>query len=146
MNGRLRLFSDTGTDINTSNTPAHQHMKKTVIIGATTNPARYAHLAAERLAEHGHEIVPVGIRYGEVFGRPILDIRQRPVIREVNTVTLYIGPQHQPEWVDYILSLKPKRIIFNPGTENPEFERKARTSGIEVVEGCTLVMLSTGQF
>ena len=121
-------------------------MKKTVIIGATTNPARYAHLAAEMLTEHGHEIVPVGIRHGEVFGKPILDIRQKPVIKEVNTVTLYIGPHRQPEWVDYILSLKPKRIIFNPGTENPEFEKKAKTSGIEIVEGCTLVMLSTGQF
>ena len=121
-------------------------MKKTVIIGATTNPARYAHLAAEMLTEHGHEIVPVGIRHGEVFGKPILDIRQKPLIKEVNTVTLYIGPHRQPEWVDYILSLKPKRIIFNPGTENPEFEKKATTSGIETVEGCTLVMLSTGQF
>ena len=121
-------------------------MKKTVIIGATTNPARYAHLAAEMLTEHGHEIVPVGIRHGEVVGKPILDIRQKPGISGVDTVTLYIGPHRQPEWVDYILSLKPKRIIFNPGTENHGFERRAEASGIEIVEGCTLVMLSTGQF
>jgi predicted CoA-binding protein len=121
-------------------------MKKTVIIGATTNPARYAYVAAEMLTDHGHEIVPVGIKTGEVFGKPILDIRQQPDLRQVDTVTLYIGPHRQPEWYDYILSLKPKRIIFNPGTENPEFERKAEAADIEIVEGCTLVMLSSGQF
>ena len=121
-------------------------MKKTVIIGATPNPARYAHLAAEMLTSHGHEIVPVGIRPGELFGKSILNIRQKPEVKDVDTVTLYIGPQRQPEWYDYILSLKPKRIIFNPGTENREFETKAEESGAEVIEGCTLVMLSTGQF
>jgi len=119
---------------------------KTVIIGATPNQARYAYLAAETLTEHGHEIVPVGIRRGELFGQPILDLRQKPDIKEVDTVTLYIGPHRQSEWSDYILSLKPKRIIFNPGTENPEFEKRAVASGAEVVEGCTLVMLRTGQF
>ena len=121
-------------------------MKKTVIIGATPNRSRYAYIAAGQLTDHGHEIVPLGIKSGEVFGKPILDIRQRPDIKQVDTVTLYIGPHRQPEWYDYILSLKPKRIIFNPGTENPEFEKKAEESDIEVVEGCTLVMLSTGQF
>ncbi len=121
-------------------------MKKTVIIGATPNPARYAYLAGEMLTSHGHEIVPVGIRSGELFGKSILNIFQKPEVKDVDTVTLYIGPKRQPEWYDYILSLKPKRIIFNPGTENPEFETKAEESGAEVVEGCTLVMLSTGQF
>lgn len=120
--------------------------KKTVIIGATTNTSRYAHLAAEMLTQHHHEIVPVGIRSGLVFGKSILDIRTKPPVSDVDTVTLYIGPYRQPEWYDYILSLKPKRIIFNPGTENPEFEEKARSAGAEVVEGCTLVMLKTGQF
>src|SRR6267142_2867999 len=110
-------------------------MKKTVIIGATINPARYAHIAAEMLTDYGYEIVPIGIKKGEVFGQSILDIRQKPSVNGVDTVTMYIGPRHQPEWYDYILSLKPKRIIFNPGTENPEFEKKARTSGAEVVEG-----------
>jgi predicted CoA-binding protein len=121
-------------------------MKKTVIIGATPNQARYAYLAAERLTESGHEIVPVGIRRGELFGKPILDLRLKPDIKEVDTVTLYVGPQRQPEWMDYVLGLKPKRIIFNPGTENPEFETKAAESGIDVIEGCTLVMLRTGQY
>jgi predicted CoA-binding protein len=119
---------------------------KTVIIGATTNSSRYAFLAAELLDECKIEFVPVGIKQGQVLGRTILDIRQRPQVQGVHTVTLYIGPKHQPEWYDYILSLKPARIIFNPGSENQEFEALANTSGIEAIEACTLVMLRTGQY
>jgi uncharacterized protein len=120
--------------------------KKTVIIGATTNTGRYAYLAAQMLNEYKHEIIPVGIKTGEVFGTKILDIRQKPVIENVDTVTLYIGPQHQPEWYNYIFSLKPKRIIFNPGTENRTFEQLAEEQGIEALEACTLVLLRTNQF
>lgn len=119
---------------------------KTVIIGATPNQSRYAFMAAEMLNQYKHEMVPVGIKSGEVFGKTILDIRKKPAIDDVHTVTLYIGPQHQPEWYDYILSLKPKRIIFNPGTENSEFEKLAEDHEIEVLEACTLVMLRTGQY
>lgn len=119
---------------------------KTVIIGATTNTSRYAYQAAELLDHYKIEFVPVGIKKGQVFGRTILDIRERPILKDVHTVTLYIGPQHQPEWYDYILSLKPARIIFNPGTENQEFEELANTSGVEVIEACTLVMIRTGQY
>ena len=121
-------------------------MKKTVIIGATTNPGRYAYLAARMLKEYNHEIVPVGIKDGAVFGEEILDIFKRPEIPNVDTVTLYIGPQRQPEHIDYILSLKPKRIIFNPGTENEEFIRRAEAAGVEALEACTLVMLKSRQF
>ncbi len=121
-------------------------MKKTVVIGATTNPSRYAYIASEMLTEYKHEIVPVGIKSGEVFGKQILDIRKKPDVKEVDTVTLYIGPQHQEEWYQYILSLNPRRIIFNPGTKNPEFEKKAEDLGIEVIEGCTLVMLRSNQY
>lgn len=121
-------------------------MKKTVIIGATPNPTRFAYLAAEMLTSYGHEFVPVGVRKGEVFGKEILDIVQKPNVVDVDTVTLYIGPARQPEWYEYILGLRPKRIIFNPGTENPEFETKAEKAGAEAVVGCTLVMLRTGQF
>lgn len=120
--------------------------KKTVIIGATTNPSRYAFIAANLLHSYGHEIVPVGIKRGIVEGKEILPIQQKPAVPDVDTVTLYIGPQHQPEWYDYILSLKPKRIIFNPGTENDEFEKRATASGVETLEACTLVMLRTGQY
>ena len=121
-------------------------MKKTVIIGATTNPGRYAYLAARMLTEYNHEIVPVGIKDGAVFGKEILDIFQRPDVRDVDTVTMYIGPRRQPEHIDYILSLKPRRIIFNPGTENDEFIRKAEEKGIETLEACTLVMLRSHQY
>lgn len=120
--------------------------KKTVIIGATTNPSRYAYLAAEMLTEYGHEIVPVGIKSGTVFGKNILDIAQRPAITQVDTITLYIGPAHQPEHYDYLLSLKPKRIIFNPGTENPELMTLARAQQIDPLEACTLVLLRSGQY
>lgn len=121
-------------------------MKRTVIVGATPNPSRYAFLAAEMLTEYQHEIIPIGIKKGEVLGIKILDINKRPAIAEVDTITLYIGPQHQPEWYDYLLSLKPKRIIFNPGTENDELEQLAEENGIEAVEGCTLVMLRSHQY
>src|SRR6187551_2534092 len=100
-------------------------MKKTVIIGASNNPARFAYLAAESLDRYKHEFIPVGIRKGEVLGKPILNINEKPIVEDVDTITLYIGPQHQPQWYDYLISLQPKRIIFNPGTENPEFERLA---------------------
>ena len=121
-------------------------MKKTVIIGATTDTSRYAFLAARMLTQYGHEIVPVGIKKGNVFGKEILDIRSKPFVGDVDTITLYIGPQHQPEWYDYLLGLKPKRIIFNPGTENHDLEKLAAENHIEALEACTLVMLRSGQF
>jgi uncharacterized protein len=121
-------------------------VKKTVIIGATTNPGRYAYLAAQMLTNYQHDIVPVGLKEGAVFGKEILDILEKPPVKDVDTVTLYIGPQRQPEYYNYILSMKPKRIIFNPGTENDEFIRMAEAQGVEALEACTLVMLRTGQY
>ena len=118
----------------------------TVIVGATPNTSRYAYMAAERLTQHQHNIVPIGIKKGQVFGKEILPIRDNPQISNVDTITMYIGPQHQAEYIDYLLSLKPRRILFNPGTENDDFMEKARTMGIEVVEGCTLVMLGAGTY
>ncbi|WP_375578459.1 CoA-binding protein [Marivirga tractuosa] len=120
--------------------------KKTVIIGATTNPSRYAYFAADRLTNAGHEIVPVGIKKGEVFGEEILDIREAPKVEDVDTITLYLGARHQPEYYDYLLSLNPKRIIFNPGTENPELVKLANEKGIETEYACTLVMLGSGVY
>jgi predicted CoA-binding protein len=120
--------------------------KKTVIIGATTNPSRYAYFAADRLTNAGHEIVPVGIKKGEVFGEEILDIRESPKVDDVDTITLYLGARHQPEYYDYLLSLNPKRIIFNPGTENPELVKLASEKGIETEYACTLVMLGSGVY
>jgi predicted CoA-binding protein len=120
--------------------------KKTVIIGASVNPSRYAYLAAEMLTEYGHEIIPLGLRKGELFGTVVRLLAEKPAVADVDTITLYMNPVNQKPWLDYLISLKPKRIIFNPGTENPELETRARAAGIETVHGCTLVMLRTGQY
>ena len=117
---------------------------KTLVLGATDNPDRYAYRAVHSLQNHGHEVVPVGIRRGEVAGLPIHT--NRPQEAGIDTVTLYVGPQNQPGWYDYILGLKPRRILFNPGTENPELEELAQKQGIRTEEACTLVLLSIGQY
>lgn len=121
-------------------------MKKTVIIGATPNSSRYAFLAAQNLKSHNHEFVPVGIKKGDVLGEPIQQITDKPAIKDVDTITMYVGAPRQEGWYDYLLGLKPKRIIFNPGSENPELAKLAEEKGVEVVEGCTLVMLRTNQY
>jgi predicted CoA-binding protein len=119
-------------------------MKKTLIIGATNNPSRYAFLAANKLTAHGPDIINVGIKNGEVAGVPIE--KAGKIYSDVDTITLYVGPQHQAEYFDYILKTKPKRIIFNPGTENSDLESLAEANGIETMDACTLVLLSTGQY
>lgn len=118
--------------------------KPTAIIGATPKPERYAYLATSKLKKYGHSVYPVGIQSGEIEGESILT--DKPQLQDIHTVTLYVGPQNLTSWEDYILSLNPKRIIFNPGTENPDFEKKATEKGIECLEACTLVMLSTDQY
>lgn len=118
--------------------------KKTVIIGASDNSNRYSYIAANRLVAHGHEVVPIGIKKGRVAGLDI--ITDHPALEQVDTITMYINPQRQPAYYDYILSLHPKRVIFNPGTENDELEETLQQQGIQTMEACTLVMLSTGQF
>lgn len=120
--------------------------KRTLIVGASPNQDRYAFQAATLLKHYGHEFVPIGIKRGEVLGQPIHDIRSFPVIQDVDTITLYIRPELHPAYEDYLISLRPNRIIFNPGTENPDFESKVNAAGIESIEACTLVMLRTGQF
>ncbi len=115
-------------------------------MGATTNPSRYAYFAAKRFNDYGIEFVPIGIKKGEVFGNEILDIRNKPELEGIHTITLYLGAANQKEWEDYFLSLKPKRIIFNPGAENIEFLKRASNQGIEAIHACNLVMLSSGQY
>jgi predicted CoA-binding protein len=119
-------------------------VKKTLIIGASPNPSRYAYLAANMLKSKGHEIVNVGIKKGEVAGVEI----EAPgnIHSDIHTITLYIGPRLQDQYYDYILQTNPKRVVFNPGTENGELESLLRANGIEPVEACTLVLLSTGQY
>lgn len=120
--------------------------KKTLIVGATPNPSRYAYFAAKMFAELQMEFVPIGIKKGEVFGKKILDLKSKPELKDIHTITLYIGPEHQEEWMEYLIGLKPKRIIFNPGSENQDFFKSASEAGIEVLPACNLVMLSTGQY
>ena len=119
-------------------------MKKTLVLGASQNPARYSWLAVQMLQQYGHEIIAIGRRQGEALGVPIQT--GEPKLEDIDTVTLYLGPQNQPPVYDYVLSLKPKRVIFNPGTENPEFEEKLTSEGIEFEEACTLVMLRSGTY
>lgn len=119
-------------------------MKNTLIIGATPNPSRYAYKAAQMLKAKGHDIINVGIKSGAVAG---VDIEKPGQIHEnVHTITMYVGPHLQSEYYDYILQTNPKRVIFNPGTENDELEELLRSNAIEPVEACTLVMLATGQY
>jgi len=96
--------------------------------------------------DHGHEVIPVSIKKGEIEGRTILNIRDKPEIDNLDTLTLYINRFNQFEWYDYLIALKPKRIIFNPGAENLELNNLARENGIETIEACTLVMLHTGLY
>ncbi|PST84566.1 CoA-binding protein [Pedobacter yulinensis] len=119
-------------------------MKKTLIIGATPNASRYAYKAAHMLNRYQHPIVNVGVKSGEVAGVPI----EKPgaIHQDIDTITLYIGPAIQKDYYDYIVDTKPRRVIFNPGTENYELEKLLDQHDIEPVRACTLVMLSTGQY
>ena len=118
--------------------------KKTLILGATPDASRYAYLAANRLTSHGHSIVNVGIKTGQVAGVTIE--KPETIHTDIDTVTLYVGPQNQPPLYDYILNTQPKRIIFNPGSENSELQKLANQRGIETEYACTLVLLSIGQY
>lgn len=118
--------------------------KKTLVLGASDNPTRYSYLAMQRLSAHGHPVVAIGKKTGVVAGNTIA--QEKTPQEGIDTVTLYLNPTHQKDYYDYILSLQPKRIIFNPGTENEELEYLARQNGIQPIEACTLVMLSTGQY
>ena len=118
--------------------------KKTLVLGASPNPQRYSYIAINRLRSHNHPTVAIGRRKGMV-GDIDIDMERRP-IEGVDTITLYLNASNQKQYYDYILSLKPKRIIFNPGAENDELYDLARKNGIQPMEACTLVLLSTGQY
>jgi len=119
---------------------------KILILGASTNPARFSYMAAQALSVREYDIVPVGLRPGVVAGKSILDIRTRPQIDNIDTITLYMNPRNQSVYLEYIIGLNPRRIIFNPGTENTVLIDLAKKNGIEVVVDCTLVMLRSGYF
>lgn len=117
---------------------------KTLVIGASEKEARYSNKAIRQLRKHDHPVVAIGLRKGKV-----LDVefdKEKKQFDDLDTVTLYIGPKHQPEYYDYIVGLKPRRVIFNPGTENPDFYKILKENNIESEEACTLVLLATDQY
>ncbi len=121
-----------------------KEIKKTLVLGASDNPSRYSYLAIQRLRSHGHPVVAIGRKNTKVSD--VIIEKEKQQVDDIDTVTLYLNPTHQQEYYDYIVSLKPKRIIFNPGTENEALIRLAPENKIQPLEACTLVMLSTGQY
>ena len=118
--------------------------KSTLVIGASTNPDRYSYMAIKSLVVNSHPVYAMGLREGNVFGVNIS--RPFPKLPPVHTITMYVGRKNQPLYYDYILQLNPKRVIFNPGAENEEFESMLTGKGIEVIHACTLVLLQQGSF
>jgi len=119
-------------------------MSTMVVLGASANPERYSYKAVSRLLRHNYNVVAIGKREGLIGSIPI--ITKQPPISDVHTVLIYVAPYHQGEIVDYVLSLRPKRVIFNPGTESPEFEDLLESYNIKIVHDCSLVMLAMGRF
>jgi predicted CoA-binding protein len=118
--------------------------KKTLVLGASTKPARYSFLAIEKLVDKGHSVLAIGQNAGEVAG---IKIQTKAIpLKNIDTVTLYLNPLRQRDYYNYIVEAQPKRVIFNPGTENPEFYQLLKLNDIKVEIGCTLVMLSTNQY
>lgn len=118
--------------------------KKTLVLGASTNRNRYSNIAINRLRSHNVPTVAIGLKGGEVAGVPIET--EKVPFKDIHTVTLYLGPPRQPQYYDYIISLQPERVIFNPGTENPEFYRILEEENIMSEVACTLILLATKQY
>ncbi len=119
-------------------------IKKTLVLGASTNPERFSYLAVRKLKFNNIPVVALGLREGEIAGVKVE--KPFPKYEDIHTVTLYIGPKNLPPFYDYILGLKPQRVIFNPGTENPEFGEILKREHIEVMHACTLIMLTNGLY
>ena len=122
----------------------NQQKKKTLVLGASANPSRYSFLAINKLRNNGHPVVAIGRKIAGVADVQITT--EKKPAEDIDTVTLYLNPTNQKPYYDYIISLNPKRIIFNPGTENDELVSLAQQNGIKVLDACTLVMLSTNQY
>lgn len=117
-----------------------------LIFGASKNVNRASYQAAKSMHEAGLDWVPMGIQNGNLFGKEILSLPRKPMLKNVHTITLYLSPDKQSQYYDYITQLNPKRVIFNPGSENPELIRLLRSEGIEPTLACTLVLLSINQY
>lgn len=119
-------------------------MPATLVLGASPNPTRYSHLAVLRLIAAGQEVIAIGRRAGRIAD---VDIRTTlPQGISVDTVTLYLSPANQRMWYEAIIEMRPRRVIFNPGAENPGFAERLRSNGVDAFDACTLVMLSTGAY
>jgi hypothetical protein len=118
--------------------------KKTLVLGASENPARYSNMAINKLISKDQSVVAIGQKVGEVGGIKI-QTKQVP-FTNIDTVTLYLNPTRQRDYYNYIISIEPKRVIFNPGTENPEFYQLLKSNNIKVEVACTLILLGTGQY
>lgn len=118
--------------------------RKVLVLGASMNTSRYSNIAVQRLYQHGFDVIAIGNREGRILNVPI--ITKPPIIKDIDTITLYLSPANQKKYYDYILNLNPHRIIFNPGTENKELEILLAEKDIEVLHECTLVMLSMKVF
>ena len=116
----------------------------TMVLGASPNPERYSYMATVMLLEKGHSVYPYGIKKGMIQSLPI--VQDWPSPGSISSLTLYLGPSAQEAYYDRMIALKPERIIFNPGTENPILVQLAHAAGISTIEACTLVMLTTGQY
>ncbi len=119
-------------------------MQKIMVLGASPNRQRFSNTCVKSLIRYGYQVVPLGNREGEIAGHPIQ--LKRPQLKDIDTITIYLNAKNQEEYHDYVLGLKPRRIIFNPGAENPSLKEKAEKKDIEVVEDCTLIMLNSGYF
>jgi predicted CoA-binding protein len=118
--------------------------KKTVVIGATSKPEKYAYKAITKLVEKGYSVLAIGQNAGEVAG---IKIQTKAIpLKNIDTITLYLNPTRQRDYYNYIVESKPKRVIFNPGTENPEFYQLLELNAIQVEVACTLVLLATNQY
>jgi predicted CoA-binding protein len=117
---------------------------KTLVLGASEETSRYSNMAIRMLRKHDHPVVAIGRKSGKVDD--VIIETGAPQREDIDTVTLYMNPMHQQPLLDWIISLSPRRIIYNPGTENPELQTLAAAQGIENLEACTLVMLSTGVY
>jgi len=115
-----------------------------VVLGASPNPDRFSYKAVKRLTSNHYQVVAIGKRKGMIGDVPI--INGQPEIKDVHSVLMYLAPYHQGEIFEYVVSLRPKRVIFNPGTESPEFEEWLESYNIEIVRDCSLVMMATGRF
>lgn len=117
----------------------------TLVIGASEKPDRYSNLAINRLVQHGHKVYGIGAKPGSAAG---ITWGNEPIAwpEPIDTVTLYINPTNQKSYYEYIIGLRPRRVIFNPGTENPEFAELLEQHGIQPLNACTLVLLSIGSF